>query len=80
MATDRRGHALPYDKWMKTKPYDKWMKTKHRCVRGHGTQLPVRGCRIGQKGSVDNVHTLRPGLACTTIGLLRIPHVSATSQ
>jgi len=34
----------------------------------------------GQKRSVNNVHTFRPGLARTAIGLARIPYVSATSQ
>lgn len=34
----------------------------------------------GQKRSVDNVHTFRPGLGRTAVGLARIPHVSATSQ
>jgi hypothetical protein len=35
---------------------------------------------IDQQGSVDNVHTFRPGLARRPVGLARIPHVSATSQ
>ncbi|MFI2563444.1 hypothetical protein [Paenarthrobacter sp. NPDC018779] len=34
----------------------------------------------GKKESVDNVHTYRAGLARTTTGLARIPHVSAGSQ
>ena len=34
----------------------------------------------GHKRSVDNVHTIHPGLARTPTGLARIPHVSATSQ
>lgn len=33
-----------------------------------------------QRQCVDIVHTFRPGLARTTAGLARIPHVSATSQ
>jgi hypothetical protein len=48
-----------------------WPGTRH---------VPAFRCLVGQKGSVDNVHTYHLGLPRSAAGLPRILHVSAASQ